>query len=129
MSEKRTALVVDDDPGSRRLLARWLEEYGWSVIEAANGQLALSRVREKVPDLVLLDVRMPGFLDGLRVTVVLSENPALRTVPIIAVTASPQETFRDQALAAGCSAFLSKPVNFKELQQEIERLVPVEKKG
>ena len=128
MSQRRTALVVDDDPGSRRLLARWLEEHGWSVIEAANGQLALSRVREKAPDLVLLDIRMPGFLDGLRVSEVLSENPTLRTVPVIAVSASPQEAFRHQALAAGCSGFLSKPVSFKQLQQEIERLLPAEKK-
>jgi len=128
MSQRRTALVVDDDPGSRRLLARWLEEEGWSVIEAGSGQLALSRVREKVPDLVLLDIRMPGFLDGLRVTEVLSENPALQTVPIIAVSASPQEIFRHQALAAGCSGFLSKPVNLKELRQEIARLVPTESK-
>ncbi len=129
MSQRRTALVVDDDPGSRRLLVRWLEDQGWRVIEAASGQLALSRVREKVPDLVLLDIRMPGFLDGLRVAEVLGENPALQTVPIIAVSASPQETFRHQALAAGCSGFLSKPVNFKQLQQEIDRLIPTEKRG
>ena len=129
MSQKHTALVVDDDPGSRRLLARWLEEEGWSVIEAASGQMALSRAREKEPDLVLLDIRMPGFLDGLRVSEVLSENPALQAVPIIAVSASPQETFRHQALAAGCSGFLSKPVNFKELREEIARLLPAGKRG
>ncbi len=129
MSQKHTALVVDDDPGSRRLLARWLEEEGWSVIEAGSGQMALSRVREKAPDLVLLDIRMPGFLDGLRVSEVLSENPALQAVPIIAVSASPQETFRHQALAAGCSGFLSKPVNFKELREEIARLLPAGKRG
>lgn len=128
MSKGRTALVVDDDAGSRRLLARWLEEHGWSVIEAANGQLALSRARERALDLVLLDIRMPGYLDGLRVSAVLSENPALQTVPVIAVSASPQETFRHQALAAGCSGFLSKPISFKQLQQEIARLVPPEKK-
>jgi two-component system cell cycle response regulator DivK len=99
------------------------------VIEAASGQMALSRVREKAPDLVLLDIRMPGFLDGLRVSEVLNENPALQAVPIIAVSASPQETFRHQALAAGCSGFLSKPVNFKELREEIARLLPAGKRG
>ena len=126
MSETRTALVVDDDAGSRRLLARWLEEHGWTVLEARNGEGALQSTRSAAVDLVLLDVRMPG-IDGLHAAVVLRQNPALRQVPILAVSASPQETFRHRALAAGCSGFLSKPVNFKELQEEIARLVPTER--
>lgn len=124
MSQVRTALVVDDDPGSRRLLTRWLEENGWRVLEAPNGVAALTTAREEKIDLVLLDVRMPGTLDGLQTAVILRENPGLRNVPIIAVSASVQETFRHQALAAGCSAFLRKPVNLKLLLKEIERFVP-----
>jgi len=124
MSQARTVLVVDDDAGSRRLLVRWLEEHGWRVLEAPNGVAALTTAREEKIDLVLLDVRMPGTLDGLQTAVILRENPGLRNVPIIAVSASAQETFRHQALGAGCSAFLSKPVNLKLLLKEIQRFVP-----
>jgi len=122
--QARTALVVDDDPGSRRLLTRWLEEHGWRVLEAPNGAAALTTARDEKIDLVLLDVRMPGTLDGLQTAVILRENPGLRNVPIIAVSASAQETFRHRALAAGCAAFLSKPVDLKLLLREIERFVP-----
>ena len=124
MSQARTALVVDDDPGSRRLLVRWLEEHGWRVQEAGTGEMALQTLAEATVDLILLDVRMPGTLDGLQTAVILRENAGLRNVPIIAVSASAQETFRHQALGAGCSAFLSKPVNLKLLLKEIERFVP-----
>jgi len=124
VSQARTALVVDDDPGSRRLLVRWLEEHGWRVQEAGTGEMALQTLAEATVDLILLDVRMPGTLDGLQTAVILRENAGLRNVPIIAVSASAQETFRHQALGAGCSAFLSKPVNLKLLLKEIERFVP-----
>jgi CheY-like chemotaxis protein len=124
MSQARIALVVDDDPGSRRLLARWLEEHGWRVLEAGTGEMALKTAQETPPHLVLLDVRMPGQIDGLKAAVVLRQTPALRHVPILAVSASPQETLRHRALAAGCSAFLSKPVSLKLLLEEIERFVP-----
>jgi len=123
VSPARTVLVVDDDPGSRRLLVRWLEENGWRVLEAGTGEMAVQTVSEAMVDLILLDVRMPGALDGLHAAVVLRQIPALQSVPIIAVSASPQETFRHRALAAGCSAFLSKPVNLKSLLKEIERFV------
>ena len=129
MSEMRTALVVDDDAGSRRLLSRWLEEQGWAVIEAACGTEALDCSLSGGLDLVLVDIRMPGTIDGLRTAVVLHENPKLRHVPILAVSASPQETFRHRALAAGCSGFLSKPVNFQHLRDEIARLLPAGKRG
>ena len=124
MSQKHTVLVVDDDAGSRRLLMRWLEEHGWRTLEAPNGVAALTVAREERIDLVLLDVRMPGTLDGLQTAIILRENPGLRNVPIIAVSASVQETFRHKALGAGCSAFVSKPVNLKLLLEEIERFVP-----
>ncbi len=124
MSQTRTVLVVDDDPGSRRLLSRWLEEHGWQVLEAGTGEMALNTASEATVHLILLDVRMPGKIDGLKAAVVMRQSPALRDVPIIAVSASPQEIFRHRALAAGCSAFVSKPVDLKLLLQEIQRFVP-----
>jgi two-component system cell cycle response regulator DivK len=124
MSHARNVLVIDDDHGSRRLVARWLEEHGWQVLEAPTGQAALELARGKPLSLVVLDLRMPGSIDGLRAASLLRQLPGLERVPIIAVSASPQETSRHRALGAGCSAFLSKPVDLRLLLKEIERCVP-----
>lgn len=122
MNSNRTALVVDDDPGSRRLLVRLLEQQGWQVLEAPTGQAALERAENVHLDLVLMDLRMPGPVDGLQAAFLLRQNPLHQSVPIIAISASPYDAYRDQAFAAGCSAFLSKPVSLKQLRSQIERL-------
>lgn len=123
MPETRTALVADDDPESRRLLTRLLKERGWRVLEASNGQAVLDVSEQGPLDLVLLDLRMPGPIDGLRAAFLLRQNPARERVPIIAISASPYKEVRHRAFAAGCTAFLSKPVNLKQLLQQIELLV------
>lgn len=122
MTQPRTALVADDDAGSRRLLVRLLERHGWQVLEASDGQAALE-CSEKVPlDLVLMDLRMPGPVDGLRAAFLMRQNPACREVPIIAISGSPSKEFRQRAFAAGCSAFLAKPVNLNQLLYQVELL-------
>lgn len=122
MAELRTVLVADDDAESRRLLARLLEENGWRVLEASDGKAVLD-LSEHVPvDLVLLDLRMPGPVDGLRAAFLMRQNPALQDVPIIAVSASAFMDYRHRAFAAGCTAFMSKPVNLKQLLHQIEVL-------
>ena len=122
MTQPRTALVADDDAASRRLLVRLLEERGWRVLEANTGQAVLECCEHVPLDLILLDLRMPGRIDGLRAAFLLRQNPTQREVPIIAITASPYKTFRHRAFAAGCTAFMSKPVNLKQLLEQIDRL-------
>lgn len=122
MKALRTALVVDDDADSRRLLVRLLEARGWRVLEAGDGQAALDYANLARLDLVLLDLRMPGPVDGLEAAALLRQRPEFGCLPIIVVTASPQEANRNRALVAGCSAFLSKPVDLRQLWHEIERL-------
>lgn len=122
MPPARTALVADDDAESRRLLVRVLEERGWRVLEAGDGQAALDFSERGPLDLVLLDLRMPGPVDGLRAAFLLRQNPARQNVPIIAISASPYKEYRHRAFAAGCTAFLSKPVNLQQLLHQIELL-------
>lgn len=122
MAGPRTALVADDDAGSRRLLVRLLEQHGWRVLEASDGQAALDCSARQPLDLVLLDLRMPGPVDGLRVASLLRQSPLHHRVPIIAVSASPFKDRSRHALAAGCTAFMSKPVNLKELLEQISQL-------
>lgn len=122
MAEPRTALVADDDASSRRLLVRVLEQHGWRVLEASNGQAALDCSERQALDLVLLDLRMPGPVDGLRAASLLRQNPLHQRVPIIAVSGSPGKDYRQRAFAAGCTAFLSKPVNLKQLMEQVNQL-------
>jgi CheY-like chemotaxis protein len=119
------ALVVDDARDMRRLMTVLLEKAGDKVEQAENGQLALERVAEaeaagKRFDLVLLDMQMP-VLDGYDTARRLREA-GFRT-PIIALTADNMPGDRDRCLAAGCNAFVPKPINRQELLAMVERLV------
>lgn len=122
MTELRTALVADDDAGSRRLLVRLLEQHGWRVLEVSDGQAVLECSQHVPLDLILLDLRMPGPVDGLQAASLLRETPGQQRIPIIAISASPYADFRHRAFAAGCTAFLSKPVNLKQLLHQIDLL-------
>lgn len=120
MTQPRTVLVADDDPESRRLLVQLLEQQGWRVLEAGSGQEVLDLAEREPLSLVLLDLRMPGPVDPLRAAFLLRQNPAHQQVPVIAVSATPSKEFRHRAFAAGCNAFMSKPVNLEQLLRQID---------
>ncbi|GAA0988996.1 hypothetical protein GCM10009555_071950 [Acrocarpospora macrocephala] len=103
-------LVVDDVAANRYVIGRWLEHSGYEVIEAASGQEALDAVREQLPDLVLLDVRMPD-MDGFEVCERIKGDPASAAVPVIHLTTSGVEVRdRTQGLARGADAIITEPV-------------------
>jgi len=108
------ALVADDSTVNRRILARLLESAGVRVITAAGGVEALRLVQEHRPDVVFMDLRM-GDLDGLETTRRIKADPAVASIPVIAVTASAFGNTREAARAAGCVAYLSKPVRAESL--------------
>jgi two-component system cell cycle response regulator len=115
-------LVVDDKPSSRELVRTALIHEEYEVIEASDGREALERMRAAAPDLVLLDVHMPG-LDGYAVVAAARSDPALAAVPMIALTASAMAGDRERALAAGFNSYLAKPVSMSALRTEVARLV------
>jgi CheY-like chemotaxis protein len=118
-------LIADDEPENREVLRYLLEPLGFAVEEAQGGTACLEKVSAFVPDLVLLDLRMPD-LDGLAVAPALRELPAFRGTPIVAVSAAafPEDCAR--ALAAGCDAHLAKPVLLDTLAQTLGALLPLE---
>jgi len=119
---KKTVLIADDSDQSRELVRIVLEQAGHSVREAANGSDALLIARAFPPDLIVLDLRMPG-LDGFGVVEALRADPRLRTIPVMALTASAMSGDREKALAAGFAVFIAKPAGLKELRAEVERLL------
>jgi two-component system cell cycle response regulator DivK len=115
-------LVAEDNPVNRELLRELLENRGFSVIEACNGQEVLDMVEQSQPDVLLLDIGMP-VLDGFAVIRQIRENPSLARLPVLAVTAYAMRDDRDNILHAGFDGYLSKPINARELANELERLL------
>ncbi len=117
--KKACVLVVDDIESNRTLLKEWLSQANLDVIEAEDGQSALFFVSEYHPNLILMDIRMPG-IDGYEATKQIKANPATQEIPVIAVTAS-FVTAETQAKieASGFDGYLSKPVNMPQLFTEL----------
>ena len=103
-------LVVDDNAVNRRLLQVLLRFRGYEVCEAASAPEAFATLREKPPHLILMDLRLPG-MDGLTVTRRLKADPATREIPVVAVTSYAMKGDEETARAAGCSAYVTKPID------------------
>ena len=120
---RNTVLVVEDYEDSREFIKYLLEDYGYDVLEAANGYEAVETVKRQAPDLVLMDISMP-VMDGLTATRRIKEQKEFRELPIIAVTAQ-SEGVRGRAMEAGCDALLSKPIDFEDLKPVLKRYLSV----
>ena len=115
-------LVAEDNPVNRELLRELLENRGYAVVEACDGQEALRMIEQTHPDILLLDIGMP-VLDGFAVMRKIRENPSLAIPPVLAVTAYAMKGDRDNVLNAGFDGYLSKPINARDLANELERLL------
>ncbi|MCC5840817.1 MAG: response regulator [Opitutales bacterium] len=112
-SKEPKILVVDDQPINVRLLEKKLQRCGMSVISAFNGPEALAIVEETIPDVILLDIMMPG-MDGLEVCRRIKETPHLRDVPIIFITAKTSKEGKIEGLGMGASDYITKPIDLDE---------------
>jgi len=121
-------LVVDDSERNRRLLGALLTSEGYGHYEAANGETALSMAYTHEPDIILLDVMMPG-MDGYQVAEKLKQKQETKDIPIIMVTALEDQQSRIRGLAAGAEEFVSKPVNANELQIRVRNLLRLKQAG
>lgn len=103
-------LIVEDDPTSLKFLELILGKEGYQVITASNGLEGLRKARQELPDLLVLDVMLPGF-DGFEICHRLRSEPDMTKLPIVMLSAKWQESDRDAASRVGANAFLSKPVD------------------
>jgi two-component system, cell cycle response regulator DivK len=116
---KRTILLIEDNEQNRYLTTFLLEGRGYDVVSAHDGLTGVELARTKNPDLILLDIQLPG-MDGYAVARALRQNENLRTVPIIAVTSFAMVGDREKCLAAGCTGYMEKPINPDTFAEEIE---------
>ena len=117
---KHRVHVVEDNLANRELLCDWLDAEGYEVFASTNLNEAFHIARQSAPQIVLLDVELGGE-DGLSYESWLRDQPELRHIPVIAVTAHAMVTDRERILQAGCNAYIPKPVNFRELRETLER--------
>jgi CheY-like chemotaxis protein len=121
-AERTVILVVDDAADNVALLSLDLQQIGYRVVTATNGEEAVSVAAAILPKLILMDISMPR-LDGLGATRKIRELDPLREVPIIALTAFDTEGFKRAAYDAGVSGYLTKPIDFARMHQLIGRLL------
>ena len=114
-------LLVEDTEDNRMMMRRLLELSGYQVSEAVNGLEAVNLAERETPNIILMDLSLP-IVDGLAATRRIRELPNLATVPIIAVSAHDTADFHAEALAAGCDAYITKPVDYTELEDLISDL-------
>jgi CheY-like chemotaxis protein len=107
---------------NRDMLSRRLLRKGYEVLLAIDGQQGLEMTRAERPDLILMDMSLP-VLDGWEATRRLKEDPATASIPVLALTAHASDADRDQALAAGCDDFDTKPIDLPRLLEKIETLL------
>lgn len=120
---KRTkVLLVEDTEDNRFMMRRLLEMSSYEVVEAVNGKEAVDLAKEAEPDIILMDLSLP-VIDGLGATRRIRQLPNMNRVPIIAVSAHDTSDFHNEALAAGCDAYITKPIDFAELEKLVNKLV------
>ena len=115
-------LIIEDAPINMLLTSTVVTRYGHKTMQAANAIDGVQRARDFHPDLILMDLSMPG-MDGVAATRILKGDLATRDIPIIAVTASNLQADKDRALNAGCDAYVTKPIVPRVLMSEIESVM------
>ena len=121
-AKKLLILVVDDSADNVAVLSLDLQQQGYRIVTATNGEEAITVAAYTLPDLILMDISMPR-LDGLGATRRIRENEALRNIPVIAVTAFETEGFQRAAHDAGVSGYLTKPIDFARMHRLIAGLL------
>jgi len=111
-------LLVEDNEMNRDMLSRRLLKQGFEMVIAVDGEQAVDLARSEAPDLILMDISLPG-LDGWEATRLLKAMPETRSIPIIALTAHAMAGDREKSLAAGCNDYDTKPIDFRRLIEKI----------
>jgi two-component system cell cycle response regulator DivK len=122
MTKNATILCIEDSPDNRMLARRVLEAEGYRFIEARDAGTALELIAVQTPDLILMDINMPD-MDGYTLTARLRSMPQTKYVPILAMTANVMKGDRERSLAAGCDAYIQKPIDVDKLPNQVSQFL------
>src|SRR5918999_1799713 len=115
-------LVIEDNPTNMRLARDILEGLGYAVLAAEDADRGISLAKAGSPALILMDISLPG-MDGLAATAVLKRDAETRHIPVVALTAHAMERDKESARAAGCSGYITKPIDLKSFRQTVGELI------
>jgi two-component system cell cycle response regulator DivK len=115
-------LVVEDNPANMKLASLLLRNAGHVALCAVDAETGLTLARAEQPDLILMDIQLPG-MDGLTATAILKADPATARIPIIALTAMAMKEDREKTAAAGCDGYIAKPLRYQDLYAVIDGLL------
>jgi len=115
-------LVIEDNPANMKLVALLLDNVGHAVLRAVDAETGLMLARAEHPDLILMDVQLPG-MDGFAATAILKQDPATAGIPVIALTSMAMKADQERSQVAGCDAYIAKPLRYLELYAAIENLL------
>jgi len=115
-------MVVEDNEKNRKLMRVVLKAKGYNIIEAATGEEALNLLKNQKPDIILMDIQLPG-IDGLTLIKQIKASVITKDIPIIAVTAYAMKGDEQKILDTGCNAYVSKPINTQELPLIVEKYI------
>src|SRR3954466_4590048 len=114
-----TILIVEDNPTNMKLSTFVLESADYTVITATDAEIGLTLARESRPDLILMDIQLPG-MDGLEATALLKADHATRAIPVVALTALAMKGDEERIRAAGCDGYIAKPLDYKSFLAEVK---------
>ena len=112
-------LIVEDNPANMKLAVFLLESAGYTVLSATDAEAGLTRARAEQPELILMDIQLPG-MDGLAATVLLKGDEPTRRIPVIALTALAMKGDEARIRAAGCDGYIAKPLDYRDFLAVIE---------
>lgn len=118
----KTVLIVEDNELNMRLFNDLLEAFGYRTVKTRDGRQAVPLAREHKPDLIVMDIQLPE-ISGLEVTKMLKDDPALKAIPVLAVTAFAMRGDEQKIRAGGCDAYLSKPISVTTFLDTVRRFI------
>lgn len=119
---KKEILIVEDNPANMKLASFLLEHAGYGVLRAGNAVEGIALARARFPSLILMDIQLPG-MDGLEATRIIKADALLRGIKVVALTAFAMKDDEQRILAAGCDAYIAKPIQYRAFLAEVARLL------
>jgi CheY-like chemotaxis protein len=123
--EKKTILVVEDNPLNMKLVKGLLKIGKYHMLEANDAETGIQLIRSQQPDLVLMDIQLPG-MDGLAATKILKEDPSVEKIPIVALTSYAMQGDKEKAMEAGCTGYIAKPIDTRKFLETVSQYLDEE---
>lgn len=121
-NNKLKVLYIEDNEENKLLIKRVLQSEGFIVVDASDGVTGLEKVKSELPDIILMDLHIPG-IDGYELTTYIKNDEKLKHIPVIAITASVMKRDREKAIYAGCDGYIEKPVDIDILPLQIRKFI------